>query len=493
MRHKHNLSHHHLFTADLGQLVPVGLVETLPGDVFQHSSSVMVRFSPLLAPMMHPVRVRLHHFFVPMRLAWDDTEVSFEDFITGGPDGNNAYQVPTLTSTGTAKDLLDYMGIPTESGIEVASMPIRAFNLIFNEWYRDQDLVTARGLEDLDVPLISWEKTYETTARPWAQRGDAVSIPLGTEAPVLGIGKENQTYSTSNQNVYETDGTGTTQYTNSYSTNDGTPNRFFVEEDPNNSGYPNIRADLTSASSATITALRNAFAIQRFKEQMARYGQRYAEYLERWGVRGVDSRIQEPEYLGGGTETVGVSEVLQTGPDANATTAEGVADMYGHGIAASRIQPYRRRFPEWGYVVSCMSVRPKLMFAQGIERTWLRRDKEDYFIPELEHIGQQQVLEQELFADSTNAANVFGWSDRYAEYRQQRSRVSGEFRTSTLDHWHLAQIYSSAPALNSTFVECNPSKRVFAEQTNNNLWCAVKHNIAARRKVGRGGPRGPSL
>lgn len=477
---RHNLSNDKLLTCDIGQLVPCGLQEVLPGDEFRGNSSVMVRLSPLAAPVMHGMNIRIHHFFVPHRLTWTETP-SFEDFITGGPDGTDASTVPTINLTGTANDLLDYMGLPTQAaavGVPVNALPVRAFNLIYNEWYRDQDLVTERSLDDLTIPNVAYAKDYFTTARPWPQKGEEITLPLGTEAPVVGIGAATQTYTSGSQTIYESGasaGRNLTSYLSAF---------LPVEEDPNNTGFPRIVADLTQATAASINALRRASGLQRFAEARARHGSRYPEYVRHaFGAHPLDSRLQRPEFLAGGTQRVSVSEVLQTAPEA--TPRYGVGDMYGHGIGLTRSNRYRTRFQEHGYVVSMFSVRPEASYVNGIERTFLRQDREDFYQKELAHIGQQEVKQREVYATTTNGDTVFGWSDRYSEYRSGRSHVSGEFRT-VLDYWHLARDFGvTEPALNQTFVEVTPSdtKRIFNEQTNHSLWVACHHRLQARRVV----------
>jgi len=497
-RSKFSLSNYKLVTCDMGELVPCGLTEVLPGDSIQQSTSCLTRVSPLLAPVMHPVHIRMHHWFVPHRLVWED----WEKFITGGPDGMDASVFPTITfggGTGAAVgSLADYLGVPPlVNNIEVSALPFRGYALIFNEWYRDQDLVTALTIDKTSgadtttstvLKNVAWEKDYFTSSRPWTQKGPEVTIPLQGNAPVTGIGKVNQTWATGPDNVYETGGSGTTAYAKFSPVSDASANeRFRVEEDPSNAGYPGIYADLSGVSAANINELRLAFALQRYEEARARWGSRYVEYLRYLGVRSSDARLQRPEYLGGGKQTLQWSEVLQTGVTTDGDDEEGVGNLKGHGIGAMRSNRYRRFFEEHGYVFSFLSVLPKTIYVQGISRTWNRRTKEDFWQRELQHIGQQEVLNKELYAAHTTPDGVFGYQDRYDEYRRLESSVSGEFRTTDLDFWHMARIFSSDPTLNSSFVTSNPTKRINAVQTNDVLWCMVRHSIQARRMVASSG------
>jgi len=257
----HNLSHYKLLTANMGSLIPIGCQEVLPGDHFKHSTSALVRCAPLLAPVMHPINVRIHHWFIPHRLVWND----WESFITGGEDGADASTFPTIDLSGgiSSGTLADYLGIPKGVNESVSALPFRAYALIYNEWYRNQDLQTALTIDKTDgadsttnttLQSVTWGKDFFTSASPDTQKGSEVNLPLGTEAPVLGIGTGNQTYSASSTNVYETDGTGTTSYANYKGPLDTTSgdDHAYLEQDPNNTGFPWIRADLSNASAATI-------------------------------------------------------------------------------------------------------------------------------------------------------------------------------------------------------------------------------------------------
>ena len=361
-RSKHNLGYYNLLTLDLGQLVPIGITEALPADTIQHHVDVLIRLSPLAAPVMHPMTARVHHFFVPHRLVWD----GWEDFITGGADGMNEDSPPTILTTNNEKDLLDYFGLVQFPGLEVSALPIRAFNLIYNEYYRDQDLVPERDPEDLTIPFVSWEKDYFTTARPWTQKGEDVTIPMGELAPVVGLAHNTQAEA------------GNLTTTDEGATVDGADYRGVFSQVGD---YPRVYADLAETVGANINDVRRAFAVQRYQEARARYGSRYVEYLRYLGARPLDERLQRPEFLGGGKSQVAISEVMQTAPELQAENERefGVGDMYGHGIAAMRSNKYRRTINEHGYVISMLSVRPKAMYQAAVERHWLRKDKEDFF------------------------------------------------------------------------------------------------------------------
>jgi len=473
----------------MGELIPCGLMEVLPGDTIQHATSALLRTMPLLAPVMHPVHVKIHHWYVPHRLVWED----FEDFITGGPDGMDTSVYPTVTIGGgsgaAVGSLADYLGVPTGvNNIEVSALPFRGYASIFNEWYRDQDLVSpvalsvASGADSTTSTALlnaAWEKDYFTSAREWEQKGPSITIPLGTTAPVVGAGSDpiptfsgisganpnpsSNTYTAASASVTRTAGAS------------GTTAQMRWAD-------PQLEADLTNASAVTINVLREAMALQRYEEARARYGSRYTEYLRYLGVRSSDARLQRPEYLGGGKQTVQFSEVLQTAEGTNP-----VGEMRGHGISALRTNRYRRFFEEHGYVYSFISVRPKTIYANGLSRTWNRRAKEDFWQKELQHIGQQEILNKEVYAAAASPDGGFGFQDRYDEYRRIESTIAGEFRGSTLNHWHMARIFASEPALNDDFVTCDPTTRIFPTADEDNLYIMANHSIQARRMVAKFG------
>jgi len=491
-RSKFSLSNYKLLSARMGYIVPCGLVEVLPGDTVQHATSLLLRTQPLLAPVMHPVHVKIHHWYVPHRLVWED----FEDFITGGPDGLDASVYPTITIGGGSGaaigSLADYLGVPTGvNNIEVSALPFRGYGLIFNEWYRDQDLVTALTVDigsgpdtttNTALKFGAWEKDYFTSARPWEQKGASISIPIGDTAPV-----ELVPHTSSTNPSYLRDKTtgavraGVTVETRT-STGELVVNaagtRHDMVYDPNG----RLQADLSSASAITINALREAMALQRYNEARSRYGSRYTEYLAYLGVKSSDARLQRPEYLGGGKQTIQFSEVLQTAEGTNP-----VGEMRGHGISAMRSNRYRKFFEEHGYVFSFVTVRPKTIYAQGLARHWNRRYKEDFWQKELQHIGQQEILNKELYAAHATPGGTFGWQDRYDEYRRQESTIAGEFKGSTLDHWHMARIFGSTPALNSAFVTADPTTRIFPAESVDTMYIMARHQIQARRMISKEG------
>lgn len=468
----------------MGDLVPIGFSEVLPGDSIQHATNALLRAAPLLSPVMHPVNCSITHWYVPYRLIWED----FEKFITGGPDGLDASVYPTITTpvtTGFAVgSLADFLGVPPGvASRAVSALPFRAYDLIFNEWFRDQDLVTPLVIDLTSGPDTTtstalqagaWEKDYFTSARPWEQKGPAITIPIGTQAPI--VRRNNATpWTVFNDGTNTPAGASKTLVTGSGGTGQLATSAPAVAAslDPNGQIY----TDLTGASAITLNALREAAALQRFEEARARYGSRYTEYLNYLGVASSDARLQRPEYLGGGKETIQFSEVLQTGEG-----TDPVGTLRGHGISSMRSNRYRRFFEEHGCIITLLTARPKTIYASGLERHWNRRNKEDFWQKELEHIGQQSIQNKEVYFAHTTPDGTFGYQDRYDEYRRNWSRIAGEFRT-TLDYWHFARIFGSDPALNADFVKCVPTEDPFAVPSENTLQVMARHQMHARRLV----------
>lgn len=486
-RNKYSLSHYHLTTMDMGLLIPVTWFEVLPGDTIQQATSALLRLAPMMAPIMHPIMVRIHHWFVPNRLLWDE----FEDFITGGPDGTSVPSPPYLSGiTSQSGTLINYLGAPSHTYSDLhrlSALPLRAYNLIWNEAYRDQDLHTEStvvldsGLDSTTnrtVLRVCWEKDYFTTSRPWQQKGNEVTIPISGSIPIGGFGKVNSVHSSTPTYFRET--LGLEEYDRHQQINPATADgQFHVRM--TQTGFPSMYG-ITDQAGIDIDDLRLALGIQRYQEARARYGSRYVEYLRYCGVRSSDARLQQPEYLGGGRQVLQVSEVIQTAEGTNP-----VGTLRGHGIGAMRTNRYRRFFEEHGLVMTLMSVVPKSIYTQGANRKWFRRVKEDYYQRELAAIGEQEVFNKEVQVDHSQYSGVFGYQARYDEYRNHPSYISGKFEDATDDHWHMGRVFASDVALNQTFIEANPTKRVFADQNDHSLHVMTNHSIQARRMVNRSG------
>lgn len=478
-RHKHSLSHYRLASMNMGNLVPIAWYEALPGDTIQQATHAFIRLSPMVAPVMHPVYAKIYHFFVPNRLIWDD----FEDFITGGPlgidDGQNPFMVTSRANLLTTGGLGDHLGLPPVFGAatNVSALPFRAYALIWNEFFRDQDLqseltidrtalVTGDTTTNITLQRVNWEKDYFTTARPWEQKGANLSVPV----------------SSTDSNIQVRTQT------------DPTNDRLMQAFTSGNLGYAEtpvgattgVRFGTDTGLQVWLDLLREGFALQRYEEARARYGSRYTEYLRYLGVRSSDARLQRPEYLGGGRRLIQFSEVLQT-----AEGTDPVGDLKGHGIGAMSSNRYRRFFEEHGIVMTLMCVIPKAIYMDSVERQWLRISKEDYWQRELQFIGQQEVYNVEVDSNTASgtALGTFGYQDRYDEYRRKQSSVSGEFRTSTLDYWHFGRDWGGGISLNSAFVTCNPTERPFAVPSQDVIYVEAHHSIQARRMVAASGGR----
>lgn len=520
-RSKFSLSHYRLFSGRMGYMMPIGITECLPGDTFQQATSVFLRCSPLVTPVMHPVHVTVHHWFIPTRLLWD----KWEDFITGGPDGMDASIMPTIKAPAqggfAVGSLADYMAVPSGvPNLEVCALPFRAYALLYNDCYRDQDLEQElplsleSGLDsttNTTLQRCDWARDYFTTARPWPQKGPAVSVPVNLTAagqPTISVvGNGTPTFTAIGGNV----SVGDQAIRAPWSTPGANPPRTTIGSDltiaggtpggsgpgQNQSGFANLSWDNPALKvnfqsgnpelgSVDINQLREAFALQRFEEHRALYGSRYVEYLRYLGVKSSDARLQRPEYLGGSRQTIQFSEVLQTAPGGE----DPVGALKGHGIGAMRTNRYRRFFEEHGYVLTVMMVRPISVYMQGLSRMWNRRVKEDYYQRELQHIGQQEVLTKELYAGNENGPTaddtVFGYQNRYDEYRWHESYVSGEFRN-ILNSWHMARDFANEPTLNADFINAVPTTRIFAAQQNDTLYCMANHSIQARRLMSKYG------
>ena len=507
-RTKFDRSHVYKTTFNSGKLIPVFVDEVLPGDTTRMSVNYFARLATPIKPIMDNIYLDWFFFFVPNRLVWEHWQnFCFEQ---EDPDDSTDYVIPTVSVTGNSNNayigsLWDYFGLPVNTSGNlsgISALPFRGVYLIYNEWFRDENLQKSVKIQKGDTNEVldsarsaeqpSWVFTsgtsivpglacpprgkrhdYFTSALPWTQKGPGVSIGLAGTANVV--------LSSNNNPILFSGGVGNTAFTNmpvySAKINDEAQIRGYnYTSEITNEDYLKFGsdvglkayADLDSSSIFTINSLRTAFQMQKFYERLARGGSRYTEVLRSFfGVVSPDARLQRPEFLGSFTKMVNVNPIAQTSAT-NDTTPQG--NLSAYGVTASKFHGFTKSFVEHGYIIGFVCARADLTYQQGINKMWLRSTVYDFYWPTFAHLGEQAIELREIYAQGSEAdTTVFGYQERYAEYRYKPSQITGKFRSSvvngSLDVWHLSQFFKNAPALNEEFITENPPiKRIIAVQ-----------------------------
>lgn len=503
---KFNLSFINNLSCNFGELIPVLCQEIVPGDKFRIKTETFVRLAPMVAPAFTSIDAYIHYFFVPNRLVYN----GWEEFITVTDDNFvhpfvNLKNLP-ITAYGTGS-LADYLGVNTNgiitADVHINVMPFRGYQLIYNEYYRDENLqdeiqISKLGgsdssVENFRIRYRNWQKDYFTSCLPTSQLGGETILPISGDLEVLPDGRLNF----ENEDGSQVIGQQATYLQGS------SPSTHYGHLNTYSSAQPlvyhsGLKVDLSNASSTTINELRRALKIQEWKENSIRGGHRYIESIySHFGVLSSDARLQRPQYIGGGKCPVVVSEIAQTSATEQSVSPQG--NLVGKGTAVGNMNYCYFNSEEHGFIFAILSIMPKASYMNGLHRMWTRFDPFDYLWPEFSNLGEQEVLNQELFLSNTSnitpsdhATNLglFGYQSRYAEYKTNYNQIHGDFKNS-MSFWHNGRIFSNTPALNTNFISFggvgNPTSqnRIFAVQDpdSHHFYCSFYHNISALRKL----------
>ena len=476
-RSRFNLSHAVKGTYDMGILYPVQCDIAIPGDVWDMSINAIARAMPMVAPIMDGIRVYFHTFKYPIRLLDDN----FEEFITGGEDGLNSYTMPTWTPSDTSVgSLWDHLGMPTgvvPTGKIPLDLPLKAYNGIYNEYYRDQNLISEYSLTDENLKRRAWERDYFSAGSPTQQKGTAPAFPVSGTTNAVWADTSFVSSSSISAGGLKTE----------YSGASSTP--ILYADDADADVRTNARdhfnantVDLSSATTFSLNDFRLVAVVQQYMELMQRTGARYPEYLKAlFNQYPKDLRLSRPEYCGGYLGDIMVSEVLQTGE--TGTTPQG--NLAGHGIMRTSGRIGKVRVEEWSIIMTLMSIMPEAVYnTQGVNRQWTPETKEDWYNPLFANLAEQPIYQAELYATGVESENntIFAYQGRWDEHRQKNNRTAGLMRTD-FDEWTLARQFTTAPVLNQSFIDCDPENRFSAAPSEPAFIMNIGNTILATRPL----------